>query len=78
MYSIIYVDDVVVLYCRSESFTSAFHMVLYSHCPYFYLCTPNFTALFRAAGVAGEKNPHVLIAPTTRGFREALKNEGNA
>ncbi|XP_072178624.1 protein downstream neighbor of Son-like [Diadema setosum] len=60
----------------SESFRSVFHLLRSSHCPYFYLCTHQFTVLFRAAGLAGKTSIHALLSPTTRGLREALKNDG--
>ncbi|XP_071480874.1 protein downstream neighbor of Son-like [Diadema antillarum] len=60
----------------SESFRSVFHLLRSSHCPYFYLCTHQFTVLFRAAGLAGRTSIHALLSPTTRGLREALKNDG--
>ncbi|XP_048769188.2 protein downstream neighbor of son homolog [Ostrea edulis] len=60
----------------NESFTSAFHQLRSQHCPYFYFCTHQFTVLFRAAGVAGQSSHNALLTPTTRGLREALKNEG--
>ncbi|XP_061176544.1 protein downstream neighbor of son homolog [Saccostrea echinata] len=60
----------------TESFTSAFHQLRSQHCPYFYFCTHQFTVLFRAAGVAGQSSQNAFLTPTTRGLREALKNEG--
>lgn len=35
-----------------------------------------FTVLFRAAGLSGSNVITALISPTTRGFREAMKAEG--
>ncbi|XP_070568866.1 protein downstream neighbor of son homolog [Ptychodera flava] len=60
----------------SESFHSLFHMLRSRHCPYFYLCLHQFTVLFRAAGIAGYSRMSALITPSTRGLREALKNQG--
>ena len=52
-----------------------FHQLRSAQCPYFYMCTHQFTVLFRAPRVATE-TMSALISPTTRGFREALQNEG--
>lgn len=37
---------------------------------------PQFTVLFRAAGLAGSGSISAFISPTTRGLREAMKAEG--
>ncbi|XP_054982916.1 protein downstream neighbor of Son isoform X1 [Sorex araneus] len=60
----------------SVSFTSLYNLVKTKLCPYFYVCTYQFTILFRAAGLAGSDVLTALISPTTRGIREAMKNEG--
>ncbi|XP_066477818.1 protein downstream neighbor of Son [Tiliqua scincoides] len=60
----------------SLSFTSLYSLVRAKLCPYFYVCTYQFTVLFRAAGLAGSDVITALISPTTRGLREAMKNEG--
>ncbi|XP_041354100.1 protein downstream neighbor of Son-like [Gigantopelta aegis] len=57
------------------SFSSVFHQLRSEMCPYFYMCTHQFTVLFCAPGVHGE-SMSALLSPTTRGFREALHNEG--
>ncbi|XP_063989751.1 protein downstream neighbor of son homolog [Diachasmimorpha longicaudata] len=59
----------------TESFRSLFHLLRARQCPFFYVCANNFTALFRAAGICGVSEVHVLLSPTTRGFRQALKQE---
>ncbi|XP_063821544.1 protein downstream neighbor of son homolog [Ostrinia nubilalis] len=59
----------------TESFRSLFQLVRALHCPYFYVCANTFTVLFRAAGVCGVTEPCALIAPTSRGFRQALRQE---
>ncbi|XP_042220089.1 protein downstream neighbor of son homolog isoform X2 [Homarus americanus] len=59
----------------SESLRSLHQLLRVRQCPYFYVCGPTFTCLFRAAGVAGISQAHALITPTTRGFREAMKQE---
>ncbi|XP_026757832.2 protein downstream neighbor of son homolog [Galleria mellonella] len=58
-----------------ESFRSLFQLLRARHCPYFYVCANTFTCLFRAAGLCGVSEPCVLIAPTTRGFRQTLRHE---
>ncbi|KAF5927528.1 protein downstream neighbor of Son [Diceros bicornis minor] len=60
----------------SVSFTSLYNLLKTKLCPYFYVCTYQFTVLFRAAGLAGNDVITALISPTTRGLREAMKNEG--
>ncbi|XP_066586454.1 protein downstream neighbor of son homolog isoform X2 [Prorops nasuta] len=58
-----------------ESFRSLFHLLRARQCPYFYVCANTFTVLFRAAGICGLSEVHALVTPTTRGFRQALKQE---
>nr|XP_028582916.1 protein downstream neighbor of Son [Podarcis muralis] len=58
------------------SFTSLYNLLRAKLCPYFYVCTYQFTVLFRAAGLAGSDVITALISPTTRGLREAMRNEG--
>ncbi|XP_070606473.1 protein downstream neighbor of Son [Erythrolamprus reginae] len=60
----------------SLSFTSLYNLLRAKLCPYFYVCTYQFTVLFRAAGLAGSDVITALISPTTKGLREAMKNEG--
>ncbi|KAM6161797.1 protein downstream neighbor of Son [Erethizon dorsatum] len=60
----------------SVSFTSLYNLLKTKLCPYFYVCTYQFTVLFRAAGLAGSDVITALLSPTTRGLREAMKNEG--
>ncbi|XP_012267384.2 protein downstream neighbor of son homolog [Athalia rosae] len=57
----------------SESFRSLFQLVRARQCPYFYVCANTFTVLFRAAGICGLSQVHALLTPTTRGFRQILK-----
>ncbi|XP_043267310.1 protein downstream neighbor of son homolog [Venturia canescens] len=59
----------------SESFRSLFHLLRARQCPYFYVCTNTFTVLYRAAGICGLSEVHAFLTPTTRGFRQALKQE---
>jgi len=58
-----------------SSLQSAYQLVKARQCPYFYLLAPNFTVLFRAAGVAGTQELTALVAPSTSGLRSALKRE---
>uniref|UniRef100_A0A7M4FB90 DNA replication fork stabilization factor DONSON n=1 Tax=Crocodylus porosus TaxID=8502 RepID=A0A7M4FB90_CROPO len=60
----------------SVSFTSLYNLLKAKLCPYFYVCTYQFTVLFRAAGLAGSDGITAVISPTTRGLREAMRNEG--
>uniref|UniRef100_A0A8C5Y2M3 Downstream neighbor of SON n=1 Tax=Microcebus murinus TaxID=30608 RepID=A0A8C5Y2M3_MICMU len=60
----------------SVSFTSLYNLLKTKLCPYFYVCTYQFTVLLRAAGLAGSDVITALVSPTTRGLREAMKNEG--
>lgn len=60
----------------SVSLSSLYSLLKSRLCPYFYLCSYQFTVLFRAAGLGGSGNITALISPTTRGFREAMKAEG--
>lgn len=59
-----------------HSFRSLYQLVRARQCPFFYLCAPHFTTLFRAAGVGGLADLHALVTPTTRGLRQALQEEG--
>lgn len=58
-----------------DSFRSLFHLLRARQCPYFYICANTFTVLFRAAGICGLSEIHALLTPTTRGFRQSLKQE---
>ncbi|KAM6293359.1 protein downstream neighbor of Son [Porphyrio hochstetteri] len=60
----------------SVSFTSLYNLLRAKLCPYFYVCTYQFTVLFRAAGLAGSDVITAVVSPTTRGLREAMRNEG--
>ncbi|XP_056595093.1 protein downstream neighbor of son homolog [Triplophysa dalaica] len=60
----------------SVSLTSLYNLLKARLCPYFYLCSHQFTVLFRAAGLNGAKSISALLTPTTRGLREAMKAEG--
>ncbi|XP_034029593.1 protein downstream neighbor of son homolog [Thalassophryne amazonica] len=60
----------------SASLSSLYSLLKARLCPYFYLCSYQFTVLFRAAGLGGSSSITALISPTTRGLREAMKAEG--
>ncbi|XP_067298971.1 protein downstream neighbor of son homolog [Pseudorasbora parva] len=60
----------------SVSLTSLYSLLKARLCPYFYMCSYQFTVLFRAAGLSGAKGITALLSPTTRGLREAMKAEG--
>ncbi|XP_029943022.1 protein downstream neighbor of son homolog isoform X2 [Salarias fasciatus] len=60
----------------SLSLSSLYSLLKSRLCPYFYLCSYQFTVLFRAAGLGGSSSITALISPTTRGLREAMKAEG--
>lgn len=58
-----------------ECFRNLFQLLRALHCPYFYVLANQFTVLFRAAGIGGRCEMHALLTPTTRGFRQLLKEE---
>ncbi|XP_074520822.1 protein downstream neighbor of son homolog [Halichoeres trimaculatus] len=60
----------------SVSLSSLYSLLKTRLCPYFYLCSYQFTVLFRAAGLGESGGITALISPTTRGLREAMKAEG--
>ncbi|KAM4538271.1 protein downstream neighbor of son homolog [Fundulus diaphanus] len=60
----------------SVSLSSLYSLLKAGLCPYFYVCSYQFTVLFRAAGLAGSHCITALISPTTRGLREAMRTEG--
>ncbi|XP_053710483.1 protein downstream neighbor of Son isoform X1 [Synchiropus splendidus] len=60
----------------SVSLSSLYGLLKAKLCPYFYVCSYQFTVLFRAAGLSGSGCISALISPTTRGLREAMKAEG--
>ncbi|XP_051914570.1 protein downstream neighbor of son homolog isoform X2 [Hippocampus zosterae] len=60
----------------SASLSSLYSLLKARLCPYFYVCSYQFTVLFRAAGLGGSGSMNALISPTTRGLREAMKAEG--
>lgn len=60
----------------SVSLSSLYSLLKAKLCPYFYLCSYQFTVLFRAAGLSGSGSISAFMSPTTRGLREAMKAEG--
>ena len=61
-----------------SSFRSVFNMVRVGFCPYFYLVANQNTMLFQAAGINRDDAVQVVITPTTKGFRDALRSEGKS
>lgn len=59
-----------------SSFRSLFNQTRVGFCPYFYLVANQCTMLFQAAQISRTDCVQVFITPTTRGFRDALRNEG--
>ncbi|KAA0204034.1 hypothetical protein HAZT_HAZT005895 [Hyalella azteca] len=59
-----------------EALRSLHQLIRVRQCPYFYVCAPTFTVVYRAAGVCGIPQAHALLTPTTRGLRRAIKEEG--
>ena len=59
-----------------SSFRSLFNLTRTGFCPYFYLVANQNSMLFQAAGLHGEQFVQVFITPTTKGFRDSLRNEG--
>lgn len=57
------------------SFQSVYQLVKARQCPYFYLLAPNFTVLFRAAGIGGAQEMTALLGPSSTGVRAALRRE---
>ncbi|XP_052829120.1 protein downstream neighbor of Son isoform X2 [Octopus bimaculoides] len=61
----------------SESFLSAFGQLRSGYCPYLYVCTHQFTVLFKRMKTSkNDSTLSAVLTPTTRGLREALKKEG--
>ncbi|CAL8290953.1 unnamed protein product [Lota lota] len=60
----------------SASLSSLYSLLKARLCPYFYLCSYQFTVLFRAAGLGGVGAITALLSPTTWGLREAMRAEG--
>ncbi|XP_035264202.1 protein downstream neighbor of son homolog isoform X2 [Anguilla rostrata] len=58
------------------SFTSLYSLLKARLCPFFYLCSYQFTALFRTSGLSGTSAITAVLSPTTRGLREAMRAEG--
>ncbi|TRY92772.1 hypothetical protein DNTS_024847, partial [Danionella cerebrum] len=59
----------------SVSLTSLYSLLKARLCPFFYLCSYQFTVLFKAKGL-GAEGLTALLSPSTRGLREAMKAEG--
>ena len=59
-----------------EALRSLHQLLRVRQCPYFYVCAPTFTVVYRAAGVCSIQQAHALVTPTTRGLRSAMREEG--
>ncbi|KAK3768673.1 hypothetical protein RRG08_065967 [Elysia crispata] len=60
----------------SSVFTSLYQQLRGGICPYFYVCTHQFTVLFRCQRFSPkEASLSALLSPSTRGFRELLSKE---
>jgi hypothetical protein len=59
----------------SEAFESAYTSMRNKHCPYFYVQTLTFTALFAAPGVRGSAEVSAVVSHSTTKLRQSLKNE---
>lgn len=58
-----------------DGLKSLFQLIRTKQCPYFYVCANTCTILVRAAGICGFNEMHAVITPTTRGFRQLLRQE---
>lgn len=61
----------------SQSFYSLFNLLRCGYCEYFYLCSAQFTVMFRAAMIGGVPSTSAYVTPTTKGIREGFDKEGN-
>ncbi len=59
----------------TDSFRNLFQLLRARQCPYFYVFANTFSVLFRAAGIGGRSEIHAFLSPTSRGFRQMLKQE---
>ena len=59
-----------------QSFRSLFNLLRCGNCDYFYLCSAQFTILFRAAMIGGVDSTSAYVTPTTKGMREGFDKEG--
>ena len=59
-----------------QKFCSLFNLLRCGKCEYFYLCSAQFTVLFRAATIGGLPSTSAYITPTTKGIRESFNKEG--
>lgn len=67
----------IMMDCSNASTNSIpLQLIRAKQCPYFYLITNSFLCLFRAAGINGYTEMNASITPTSRGFRQLLKEEG--
>lgn len=68
------IDSLRTQWCNS--FRSVFQQLRAGHCPYFYVCANNVTALFLSAGSGKDSKVVAFLTPTTSGLRQALTKEG--
>ena len=60
----------------SQSFRSVFNLLRSGFCDYFYLCSAQFTVLFRATLIGSVISTCAFITPTTKGMRDGFDKEG--
>ena len=66
----------LIMLSWTQSFRSLFTLTKTGYCPYFYICSEQCMCLFRAENI-GFKDISAILTPTTKGFREMMKHEGN-
>lgn len=59
----------------AASYRNLFQLLRNLQCPFFYVIANQFTVLFRSVGMCGRNEIHALVTPTTRGFRQLLRQE---
>jgi protein downstream neighbor of Son len=61
-----------------ESLRSLYFAYRHGHCPFFYVCTTDFTAVFLPAPGGGDNAVRAAVSRSTRGLRQMLDEEGTA
>ena len=59
----------------AEAFESLYHAMRNKHCPYFYVQTVQFTALFTAPGIRGTSEVSATVSHSTTKLRQSLTEE---
>nr|CAB3239481.1 protein downstream neighbor of son homolog [Phallusia mammillata] len=59
----------------AAAFRSVYQLLRQDLCPYFYVCSQMYTALFRSSAVSAN-GVNCILTPTSLGFRNSLKAEG--